>query len=59
MGPGLDQLRLFAAVVEAGGFRPAAQRLGISASTLSDVVRRLEEQLGVRLLNRRTRSAAP
>ena len=59
MGPELDHLRLFAAVVEAGGFRPAARRLGLSASTLSDVVRRLEEQLAVRLLNRSTRSAAP
>ena len=59
MSPGLDQLQLFAAVVEAGGFRAAAQRLGIAASTLSDVVRRLEEQVGVRLLNRSTRSAAP
>lgn len=52
-------MKLFAAVVEAGGFRPAAQRLGLPASTVSDVVRRLEERLGVRLLNRSTRSVMP
>lgn len=57
--PYIDDLKLFAAVVEAGGFRPAAQRLGLPASTVSDVVRRLEERLGVRLLNRSTRSVMP
>ena len=57
--PYLDDMKLFAAVVEAGGFRPAAQHLGLPASTVSDVVRRLEERLGLRLLNRSTRSVMP
>ena len=57
--PYLDDLKLFAAVVEAGGFRPAAQNLSLAASTISDVVRRLEERLGLRLLNRSTRGIMP
>ncbi|MCC7268952.1 MAG: LysR family transcriptional regulator [Caulobacteraceae bacterium] len=57
--PSLDDIRMFAAVVEAGGFRPAAQRLGLPASTVSDVVRRLEDRLGLRLLNRSTRGVMP
>jgi DNA-binding transcriptional LysR family regulator len=57
--PYLDDMKLFAAVVDAGGFRPAAQRLGLPASTVSDVVRRLEERIGLRLLNRSTRSVMP
>jgi len=57
--PYIDDLKLFAAVVEAGGFRPAAQHLGLPASTVSDVVRRLEERLGLRLLNRSIRSVNP
>ena len=57
--PNIDDLKLFAAVVDAGGFRPAAQRLGLPASTVSDVVRRLEERIGLRLLNRSTRSVMP
>ncbi|WP_313054136.1 LysR family transcriptional regulator [Pseudomonas lopnurensis] len=54
--PNLTDVALFAAVVEAGGFRSAAQRRGMSASSLSDCVRRLESDVGVRLLNRTTRS---
>lgn len=57
--PHLDDMKLFAAVVDAGGFRPAAQQLGLPASTVSDVMRRLEERLGLRLLNRSTRSVMP
>ncbi|GGO97539.1 LysR family transcriptional regulator [Stakelama pacifica] len=52
----LSDLTAFAEVARAGGFRDAAIRSAYSASTLSDAVRRLEEQLGVRLLNRTTRS---
>lgn len=55
----LDDIRMFAAVVEAGGFRPAAQRLGLPASTVSDVVRRREDRMGLRLLNRSTRGVMP
>lgn len=54
--PNLGDIALFASVVEAGGFRPAAQKRGMSASSLSDCVRRLESNVGVRLLNRTTRS---
>lgn len=57
--PSLMDVALFAAVVEAGGFRVAAQKRGISASSISDCVRRLESDLGVRLLNRTTRSVFP
>ena len=57
--PRLDDIRLFAAVCEAGGFRPAAQQFGLPASTVSDVVRRLEDRLAVRLLNRSTRGVMP
>ncbi|MEZ2416513.1 LysR family transcriptional regulator [Luteibacter sp. RCC_6_2] len=47
------------AVARAGGFREAARASGTSASSLSEAVRRLEAQVGVRLLNRTTRSVAP
>jgi len=57
--PSLDDIALFAAVAEAGGFRTAAQKRGLSASSLSDAMRRLEADLGVRLLNRTTRSVTP
>ncbi|VXC61004.1 Uncharacterized HTH-type transcriptional regulator YcaN [Pseudomonas sp. 8Z] len=57
--PNLSDIALFAAVVEAGGFRRAAKRLGMSPSSLSDGIRRLEEELDVRLLNRTTRSLTP
>ena len=48
--------RAFVAVATARGFRDAAQATGISASSLSGAVKRLESQLGLRLLNRTTRS---
>jgi DNA-binding transcriptional LysR family regulator len=53
------ELRLFVEVAKAGGFREAARLNGRSASWLSETIRRLEEQLGVRLLNRTTRSVVP
>jgi DNA-binding transcriptional LysR family regulator len=53
------ELRVFVEVARAGGFREAARTSGKSASGLSEGVRRLEEQLGVRLLNRTTRSVVP
>ncbi|HEY1314814.1 MAG TPA: LysR family transcriptional regulator [Steroidobacteraceae bacterium] len=55
----LGDLTAFVAVARAGGFRDAARTRGSSASSLSEAVRRLETQLGVRLLNRTTRSVAP
>jgi DNA-binding transcriptional LysR family regulator len=59
MATELDDLSAFAAVVRAGGFREAARASRNSASALSEAVRRLEERMGVRLLNRTTRSVAP
>ena len=55
----LSDLNAFLAVARAGGFREAARASGGSASGLSEAVRRLETRLGVRLLNRTTRSVAP
>ncbi|MBY5824361.1 LysR family transcriptional regulator [Rhizobium leguminosarum] len=52
-------LNAFVAVARAGGFREGARVSGSSASFLSEAVRRLEAQLGVRLLNRTTRSVVP
>ncbi|GAA4765008.1 LysR family transcriptional regulator [Stakelama sediminis] len=53
-----QDLSAFVAVARHGGFREAAKREQLSASGLSEAVRRLEVRLGVRLLNRTTRSVA-
>ncbi|HEX8604759.1 MAG TPA: LysR family transcriptional regulator, partial [Pseudoduganella sp.] len=55
----LGDLNAFVTVARAGGFRDAARAAGVSASGLSEAVRRVEAQLGVRLLNRSTRSVVP
>jgi DNA-binding transcriptional LysR family regulator len=55
----LNDLAAFVSVARAGGFRDAARIGGVSASSLSIAVRRLETKLGLRLLNRTTRSVAP
>ena len=55
----LADLDAFAAVARAKGFRDGARASGGSASGLSEAVRRLETKLGVRLLNRTTRSVVP
>lgn len=52
----LGELAAFVAIVEEGGFRRAAARLNLQPSTLSHSLRSLEEKLGVRLLNRTTRT---
>lgn len=57
--PDLSDLDAFAAVAQSRNFRRAAVERGVSASTLSAAVRDLEERLGVRLLNRTTRSVTP
>jgi DNA-binding transcriptional LysR family regulator len=59
MATDLQDLFAFLAVVQAGGFREGARASGTSASSLSEAVRRLETRLGVRLLNRTTRSVVP
>jgi DNA-binding transcriptional LysR family regulator len=52
------ELSTFVAIAEEASFTKAAKRLGMSRASLSQAVRRLEEHLGVRLLNRTTRSVA-
>jgi DNA-binding transcriptional LysR family regulator len=50
-----ENTRVFTAVVEAGSFTAAAERLGLSRAAASKHVLQLEERLGARLLNRTTR----
>jgi len=57
--PTLDALTAFAAVAEHRSFRKAADQLGVSRSALSHTLRNLERDLGIRLLNRTTRSVSP
>jgi DNA-binding transcriptional LysR family regulator len=57
--PGLSDLDAFVAVARARSFRGAAAVRGASPSALSEALRRLEAALGVRLLNRTTRSVTP
>jgi DNA-binding transcriptional LysR family regulator len=52
-------MNAFIAVAERRSFAKAAVQLGLSRSRLSETIRGLEERLGVRLLNRTTRSVAP
>src|SRR5258707_15505401 len=52
------QLRAFVAVAEALNFSRAAEKLGVSSSALSQMVRGLEQRVGVRLLHRNTRSVS-
>lgn len=51
-------MNAFVAIAERSSFAKAAIHLGISRSALSETIRGLEEKLGVRLLNRTTRSVA-
>jgi DNA-binding transcriptional LysR family regulator len=53
-----EQMRVFAGVVEAGGFTRAADRIGMSRAAISKHVLQLEDRLGARLLNRTTRHVA-
>lgn len=57
--PSLSDLSAFVAVAGHRSFRRAADELGMAPSTLSHAMRGLEERLGVRLLNRTTRSVSP
>jgi DNA-binding transcriptional LysR family regulator len=52
------ELNAFVAVAERTNFARAAAHLGIAASTISQTIRALEERLGMRLLNRTTRSVS-
>jgi len=52
----LDGMTTFVAMAEAKGFRAAGERLGVSHSAVSQALRRLEDRLGVPLVQRTTRS---
>lgn len=52
----LTEMGVFAKVVDAGGFAPAARQLGLTRSAVSKHVGRLEAGLNVRLLHRTTRA---
>src|SRR3954452_21807123 len=54
-----ESLNAFATIVERRSFVRAAAHLGITPSSLSQTMRSLEEELGVTLLHRMTRSLAP
>lgn len=51
--------RMFIAVMELGSFAKAAERLAISSGQASKLISRLEQELGVQLFKRSTRSLAP
>jgi DNA-binding transcriptional LysR family regulator len=57
--PTLTELAAFSAVAEHRSFRKAADVIGVSRSALSHTLRGLEQNLGVRLLHRTTRSVSP
>lgn len=54
----IDALRTFVAVIDAGGFTAAGQRLGRSQSAVSAKIQRLEDSLGKRIFRRTSRSFA-
>jgi DNA-binding transcriptional LysR family regulator len=56
MAEPLDGIPVFIAVAEARSFRAAGERLGVTSSAVSQSLRRLEERLGVALVQRTTRS---
>ena len=55
----LNEIAIFARVVKEESFTKAARALGLPKSTVSERVSRLEERLGVRLLERTTRHVRP
>lgn len=55
----LPDLRVFITIMRAGSFKGAAIQLGLTPSAVSHAMRRLEERLGTKLLNRSSRAVAP
>lgn len=58
MSPDFNALAVFALVAEERSFRAAADRMGVTRSAVSQTIRKLEETLGIALVNRTTRSVA-
>jgi DNA-binding transcriptional LysR family regulator len=54
----IAEMSAFVVIAERASFAKAAKQLGVSRSSLSESLRSLEERLGVRLINRTTRSVA-
>lgn len=59
MAENLNDLRAFVVVARMGSFTKAAGHIGVSQSALSYTIRTLEEHVGIKLLNRTTRSVSP
>lgn len=55
----MADLTAFLAIAQEGSFTRAARRLGMSQPALSQIMRRLESRLGLRLLQRTTRNVSP
>lgn len=53
------ELRVFVTLAESGHFTRAAERLGMSQSSVSSALVKLEQQLGARLFDRHTRACRP
>ncbi|QND57294.1 LysR family transcriptional regulator [Mesorhizobium huakuii] len=58
MLPDFNMLSVFALVAEERSFRAAGERLGVTRSAVSQTIRRLEENLGIALVSRTTRSVS-
>ena len=58
MPDAMEGMAVFATVAETKNFRVAGERLGVSASAVSQALRKLEERVGVPLMHRSTRSAS-
>lgn len=59
MPENLNDLRAYIVVAQTGSFTKAAGQLGVSQSALSYTIKTLEARMGVKLLNRTTRSVSP
>lgn len=58
MSADLNLVSVFVAVADARNFRAAAERMGVTRSAVSQAIRRLEDRLGVALVQRTTRSVS-